>query len=498
MPVLVTGASGYIGGRLVPQLLARGHDVRVLVRHPDQLQGRPWANLVEIFPGDLTDPGSLQGLCDGIDVAYYLVHSMISGTDYVRRDRTAVENYISVAGNVDLTIYLGGLLPRQGTPSAHLRSRAQVGATLRANLPATEIRAGPIVGSGSASFEMIRYLTERHPIMVVPQWLKNEVQPIAVRDVLSYLLATLQRPPLGVMEVGSNRLTFAELLLEYAAVRGLQRHILPLPFMAPRLIALWASFTTPVPFRVCAPLLIGMAQPVLADTRRARKEFPGIQPISYRRAVELALERIQEGRVQTRWTGALGKPPTRELMDREGMMCEVRTRHVNAGAERVHQVVTGLGGDRGWLVWNRVWWVRGLMDRLLGGPGLRRGRRHPQHLLPGETVDFWRVERVNKPEMLRLRAEMKVPGRAWLQWETVPEEEGSRLVQTALFQPKGLAGFLYWYLLYPIHAGMFSRLASAIAREAEAHESTPDDPAPGQKSRRSTRFPSLAPRPKRR
>jgi hypothetical protein len=218
-----------------------------------------------------------------------------------------------------------------------------------------------------------------------------------------------------------------------------------------------------------------MLQPVVADTRRAAACFPHVQPITYRRAVELALERIQEGRVETRWTGALGalgsqRPATtRELTDQEGMMAETRTQWVAASADHIHRVVTGLGGDRGWLVWDRVWWIRGLIDRLLGGPGLRRGRRHPAELLPGEPVDFWRVERIEPPFLLRLRAEMKVPGRAWLQWETIPQGNGdARLVQTALFQPRGLAGFLYWYALYPVHAAMFSRLARAVAVRAEA------------------------------
>lgn len=470
MRVLVTGATGYIAGRLIPQLLAHGHDVRVLVRQGDQIGGRDWADHVEVFSGDLLADDSLCGLCAGIDAAYYLVHSMSAGADFARRDLAAARNFVCAAGNVEHTIYLGGLLPEDSSCagcSAHLLSRAQVGNLLRAELPTTEIQAGPIVGSGSASFELVRYLTERHPFMVVPRCVKNEVQPIAIRDVSAYLLGSLERKPLGVIQVGGNRLSFGDMLLEYAAARGLKRYIKTLPFMAPRLIALWAGMTTPVPFRIAAPLLQGMTQSVVADTRRAEACFPAIRPITYRRAVELALQRIQEGRVQTRWTGALETSPTRELLDREGMMREVRSRHVRASPERVHGIVTGLGGDHGWLVWDRVWRVRGLIDRALGGPGLRRGRRDPQYLLPGEALDFWRVERVERPALLRLRAEMKVPGRAWLQWEALPEEPGTRLVQTALFQPDGLAGFLYWYLLYPIHTSMFSRLASAIARHAE-------------------------------
>jgi hypothetical protein len=257
------------------------------------------------------------------------------------------------------------------------------------------------------------------------------------------------------------------MLLGYAAVRGLSRRIGTMRAITPNVVAHWAALVTPVPRRIARPLLQGMLQPVIADTRRAAACFPDIQPLSYRRATRLALERIEEGRVATRWSGALGVASTRKLIDSEGIMREVRTLPVRATPERVHEVVTSLGGERGWLVWNHVWWVRGAIDRMLGGPGLRRGRRHPTELLPGEAVDFWRVERVDAPRMLRLGAEMKVPGRAWLQWEALPHDDGAFLVQTALFQPDGLAGFLYWYLLYPIHMVMFSRLAAAVRRCAE-------------------------------
>jgi uncharacterized protein YbjT (DUF2867 family) len=466
--VLVTGATGYLGGRLVPRLLERGHQVRVLVRDAERIRGRAWLDRVDVFTGNLLEPHTLPGLCDGIDASYYLVHSMSAGADFAQRDLRAAANYTCIASPaVRLTVYLGGLLPTGGRISPHLRSRAEVGALLRAALPTTEIRAGPIVGSGSASFEMVRYLTERHPLMIVPKCVANEVQPIALRDVLSYLLAVLECDPLGTLEVGGERLSFARMMMAYAEARGLTRRIVVLPLVTPRLIAAWAGLVTPIPHRIAGPLLQGMLGPVVADTRRAAACFPQIQPISYARAVELAIERMEEGRVETRWTGALGVGRTRELVDREGMLCEVRTHLVRASRERLHNVVAGLGGDRGWLAWNRVWWMRGLIDRLLGGPGLRRGRRHPQELLPGEAVDFWRVERIESPGLLRLRAEMKVPGRAWLQWEVLPDGGGTRLVQTALFDPDGLAGFLYWYMLYPIHAAMFRRLACAVAHRAE-------------------------------
>jgi uncharacterized protein YbjT (DUF2867 family) len=462
MRILVTGATGYIGGRLIPRMLERGHAVRVLVRDPERIQGRPWAERVEVFTGDLLKPRTLAGVCDGIDASFYLVHSMIAGADFARRDLDAVRNYVAVAPGPRLTVYLGGLLPPGHRISAHLRSRAEVGAVLREALPATEIRAGPIVGSGSASFELVRYITERHPLMLVPGCARNDVQPIALRDVLAYVVAAIEREPLGVIEVGGEPLSFAEMLLEYAAVRGLSRRLITVPALTPQCVARWAGLITPVPWRIACPLLQGMLQPLLADTRRAAECFPDVRPISYRRATELALERIGEGRVETRWTGALTHGSSRKLLDSEGMMREVRTLHVDAPPAHVHALITSLGGSRGWLVWNGVWWLRGAIDRLLGGPGLRRGRRHPTELLPGEAVDFWRVERVENPRLLRLRAEMKVPGRAWLQWESLPHDGGTYFVQTALFQPDGIAGFLYWYLLYPIHALIFSQLAAAV------------------------------------
>jgi uncharacterized protein YbjT (DUF2867 family) len=467
MRILVTGATGYIGGRLIPRLLERGHQVRVLVRDRERIRGRPWAGHVDVFCGDILRPESLAGLCDDMDRAYYLIHSMTAGPDFARFDLRAAENFLGAAGPDLATIYLGGLLPTARRMSSHLQSRAEVGSLLRAELPTTEIRAGPIVGSGSASFEMVRYLTERHPVMAVPPCVRNQVQPIALRDVLSYLLAALQVRGAGIVEVGGDRLSFADMMTVYARVRGLPRRLVMLPIMTPRMVAAWAGLVTPIPHRIAGPLLQGMIQPVVADTRWAEACFPDIRPLAYQRAVELALERIQEGRVETRWTGALGSGATRELTDREGMMSEVRSDRIAASPDRVHDVVTRLGGDHGWLVWDRVWWLRGLIDRILGGPGLRRGRRHPHQLFAGEALDFWRVERIERPRLLRLRAEMKVPGRAWLQWETLPEGDGARLVQTALFRPTGLAGFLYWYALYPIHAAMFSRLIAAVARRAE-------------------------------
>lgn len=468
MRVLVAGSTGYVGGRLVPRLLDAGHSVRVLVRDPARIQGRPWAGRVEVVQGDLLQRDTLPAALDGQDAAYYLVHSMGAGRGFEAKDRQAASNFAQAAAESGLPhlVYLGGLQP-EGSASPHLRSRAEVGSILRAAVPTTEFRAGPIVGSGSASFEMVRYLTERLPVMLTPRWVGNEVQPIGVRDVLSYLLAALDKGPRGIVEIGGERLSFADMMLGYAEVRGLRRRIVPLPFLAPRLAARWVELVTPIPNALAIPLIEGVIRPVVADTSKAEAIFPEIHPAGYRAAVERAL-RLTRGRaVETRWSGALGAGASFRLTDREGMIREVRSRHVAASPESTFAAFASIGGEKGWLVWEWAWGVRGLLDRLVGGPGLRRGRRDPLEVLPGEAVDFWRVEEVVRPELLRLRAEMKVPGRAWLQWEVRPEGDGSRLVQTAIFEPKGLAGTLYWYVLYPLHALIFSDLARAVARDAE-------------------------------
>lgn len=469
MKTLVTGATGYIGGRLVPALLEAGHAVRVMVRDPKRMESRPWTDRVEVVPGDVNDAEAVARAVDGVDAAYYLVHAMCSGGDFALKDRRAAESFARGAQGIGRVVYLGGILPGSGKEDAgeaseHLRSRAEVGEILRSRLPATEIRAGPIIGSGSASFEMVRYLTERLPVMVAPRWIENRVQPIAVRDVVAYLVAVLGREDaLGVIDVGTDPLTFKEMMLGYARVRGLPRFILPLPVLAPGLAALWVGLVTPIPNCLAVPLVRGMVRPVVADRSRARRLFPDIRPVPYQEAVELAVRRVESGDVRTRWSDALGKEETFRLEDREGLVREVRSRLVERPRADVFRAFSSLGGRRGWLVWEWAWRFRGFLDQLAGGPGLRRGRRHPTELLPGEALDFWRVEEVDPPRLLRLRAEMKVPGRAWLQWETREEEEGTRLIQAALFAPTGFLGWLYWYGSYPAHALIFDDLVDAIA-----------------------------------
>lgn len=463
----MTGATGYVGGRLVSRLLDRGHRVRVLVRDPRRVRDRPWSDRVEVVQGDLLDPASLAGCVDGIDAAVYLVHSMTAGAGFADRDRRAAENFASAAGG-SRVVYLGGLLPG-GAVSDHLASRAEVGALLRERLPTLELRAGPVVGSGSASFEMIRYLTERLPIMVAPRWIDNPVQPIAVHDVLRYLERAIESDATGIVEVGgADRPTFREMMMTYADVRGLRRTILAVPVLAPALAARWVGLVTPISNRLAVPLVEGIVQPVVADTGRARELFPDFEPIDYRSAVERAVEAVHEGDVRTRWTGALGAGASFELEHREGLVREERRLEVDAPPEAVFLSYSSLGGDRGWLVYDRAWRLRGLVDQILGGPGLRRGRRHPVDVGTGEAIDFWRVEEVDPPRLLRLRAEMKLPGRAWLQWESESSAAGTTLLQTAIFAPRGLAGTVYWNALYPIHGRIFGGLARAIAADAEA------------------------------
>lgn len=471
MKVLITGATGYVGGRLLERLLAKEVEVRVLVRDADRARARSWSDQVEVVEADLLDRPSLAHALEGVDIAYYLVHSMCTGDDFADVDRRAALNFVSEGQHLRQVIYLGGIAPQGShrSRSKHLTSRNEVGEILRRGLPTTELRAGPIIGGGSASFEMVRYLTERLPAMVAPKWILNDVQPIAVRDALSYLVAALGRDDsLGIIDIGSDPLTFKEMMERYAEVRGLPRIIVPVPVLAPRLAALWVGLVTPIPNCLAVPLVEGVVEPVLGDTARARSLFPEIHPISYRDAVARALARTEAGEVVTRWSVAGGAPnPEVELVDKEGVVREVRTRTVDATPETVFRAFSSLGGERGWRVWNWAWELRGALDQLVGGPGLRRGRRHPEILYPGEALDFWRVEEYRPHSLLRLRAEMKVPGRAWLQFEAIPQDSGTRLVQTAFFAPTGFSGWLYWYGIYPFHALIFSDMVDAIAADAE-------------------------------
>lgn len=468
MKVLVTGATGYIGGRLISDLLEKGIEVRVLIRDASRIEGKTWEDRVDVCVGDLLKPETLVDALKDIDTAYYLVHSMYGGKDYAKKDRQAANNFVQSGQHLKQVIYLGGLLPNTKNISEHLSSRSEVGKILRKGLPTLEFRAGPIIGSGSASFEMVRYLTERLPIMVAPKWIHHQVQPIAVRDVMRYLVRALDQSYQGVIDIGADVLTFKEMMNGYAKTRGLTRTIITVPVLAPKLAALWVGLVTPISNSLAVPLIEGVIHPIVGDTTRAKEAFPEICPLPYIESVERAVNHVKRGDIETRWSGAQSSESTYSVSEWHGLVTERRSIHIeDVIPEDVFNIFTSLGGDKGWLVWKWAWEARGLIDKLIGGPGLRRGRRHPVQLLPGETLDFWRVEEVYKPETMRLRAEMKVPGRAWLEWQAMPEGNGARLVQTALFEPSGLWGMLYWRSLYPIHKFIFDDMIRAIAEEAK-------------------------------
>lgn len=477
MKVLVTGATGYIGGRLAPRLLEAGHRIRCLVRDASRLEGRRWEDRVDVAVGDVLDPETLPPALEGIEVAYYLIHSMGSGPEFHERDLRAARNFgeAARAAGVRRIVYLGGLARDEAELSEHLRSRQQTGDALReAGVPVTEFRAGVIVGSGSVSFEMIRYLTERLPVMVCPRWVYTRTQPIGVRDVLDYLAAAtgLQETGDRVVEIGgADVLTYGEMMTRYAQERGLRRWLVPVPVLTPRLSSYWVNLVTPIPAGIARPLVEGLRNESVVRGDSARRLFPGVEPADYRTSVRRALARLEAADIETAWSDALstsrGDEPPVQWTTQEGVVLERRQRLVGAPSDRVYRVFAGIGGARGWFYWDWAWRLRGFTDRLFGGVGLRRGRRDADEVRVGDALDFWRVEAVEPGRMMRLRAEMRLPGKAWLQFECMPADgDRTRLVQTAFFAPKGLLGWLYWYALYPAHRFIFSGLIDEVARRA--------------------------------
>lgn len=475
--ILVTGATGYIGGRLVPRLLEAGYRVRCLVRDAERLKGRPWTDKVEIVEGDALQPETLTPAMVGVSAAYYLIHSLTDTAEFHKRDMIVARNFAEAAktANVNRIIYLGGLGDPESDLSEHLRSRQHTGDALReAGVPVTEFRAAVIVGSGSLSFEMIRYLTERLPVMICPRWVYTNIQPIAIDDVLKYMVSALSVPESAnrVIEIGgADVLTYGDMMLGYAKVRGLRRRLIPVPVLTPRLSARWVHWMTPVHANIVYPLIEGLRNEVVVRDNTAQELFPDIHPVDYATAVQRALTDLDAGKVETSWSDALsttlGDAGPVELTTEQGMNIERRQEIVAAPPGEVYEVFSGLGGERGWLYGNALWRLRGIVDRLVGGVGFRRGRRHPDQLRAGDALDFWRVETVEPGRLLRLRAEMKLPGRAWLQFEARPlPENKTLLVQTAYLAPKGLFGFLYWYGLYPFHGLIFGNLIRAIAERA--------------------------------
>ena len=475
-PILVTGATGYIGGRLVPRLLARGARVRCLARDRRKLAGRSWAEAsgIEIVEGDAASPADLERALAGCGAAYYLIHSMIAaGPAYAAHDRELARRFAAAAAaaGVERIVYLGGLGETGDDLSEHLSSRREVERALASTpVPVTVLRAAMIVGAGSASFEMLRYLVERLPVMVCPRWVETECQPIAVDDVVRYLVACLDEPATTgrTLDVGgADVVTYEELMQLMARSLGLRRRlVMPLPVLTPRLSSLWIHLVTPLSSQIARPLAEGLRNRVVCRDDEAARLLPG-PLLSAREAIERAVAATRDHQVDTSWSDAgviAGDPEWaggKRFVDR-------RSTAVAADAAAAFRSICRLGGDHGWYGANLLWRVRGALDRLAGGPGLRRGRRDPEALRHGDALDFWRVVAIEPDRRLRLRAEMKLPGTAWLELEVRAGAPGTCTVeQTATFAPRGLAGLLYWYAVAPFHGIVFAGLLQGIRRAAE-------------------------------
>ena len=482
---LVTGATGYIGGRLVPALLAAGFDVRVLARHPERVRDQSWASAVAVVAGDALDADALGAAMSGVEVAYYLLHSLTEGEGFEATEEHMARIFADAARTegVSRIVYLGGLAPESAELSPHLSSRLRVGEVLRASgVPTVELRAAVIIGSGSASFEMLRYLTERLPAMVTPRWVHNRIQPIAIRDVLRYLVAAADLAPdvnrsfdIG----GPDVLTYEEMMQRYAHVAGLSRRlIVPVPVLSPTLSSRWVGLVTPVPAAIARPLVESLRHEVVChdDDVKAYVPDPEGGLVGFDRAVELALRRIREANVATRWSGASvpGAPsdplPTDPNWAGGSLYVDERTHACDCSPDDLWRIIEGIGGERGYYSWPLAWEVRGWLDRLVGGVGLRRGRRDPDNLQVGETLDFWRVEERTPGRLLRLRAEMKLPGLAWLEMSVL--ENPTTYVQRAVFHPRGLTGHLYWWTVAPFHGVVFGTMVRRIDRAAERRPQT--------------------------
>jgi uncharacterized protein YbjT (DUF2867 family) len=477
---LVTGATGYIGGRLIRELLAHGYRVRILARKPERLKDHPWIDRVEVVSGDAHDVAALDQALEGIDVAYYLLHALMSKDDFEQEEKDIAEKFGASAkkANIQRIVYLGGIIAQNELLSPHLQSRADTGTVLKSfGVPTIELRAGIVIGSGSASFEMLRYLTERLPIMTTPRWVETKIQPIAVRDVLRYLVgaAALDSSVSGDFDIGGPEVfSYREMMMKYAEAAGLRRRIIiPVPVLTPKLSSGWVGLVTPVPITLARRLVESLKNEVVARDDSIRKLIPdskhGLTP--FKKAVELALTRIKEANVETRWTNASvpGTPsdplPTDPDWAGGTLYTDVRSLHSDDSVETVWKRVEAIGGRNGYSTATWAWEIRGIVDRFFGGVGLRRGRRDDNTLIEGEALDFWRVEAINRPELLRLRAEMRMPGLAWLEFSLEKDSAGTGTVitQRALFAPKGLFGHAYWWSVWPMHGLVFPSMVKNMA-----------------------------------
>ncbi|GMU67638.1 MAG: NAD(P)-dependent oxidoreductase [Acidobacteriota bacterium] len=471
-PILVTGATGYVGGRIWRRLESDGRRVRCLARRRAGLASRVGA-ATEVVEGDVLDAESLGPALVGVESAYYLVHSMGSGQDFEEQDRTAARNFGSAArrAGVRRIVYLGGL-GHGPDLSPHLRSRQEVGEILReSGVPVLELRASIVIGSGSLSFEMIRALVERLPVMITPRWVEVEAQPIAVEDLLAYLVAALDVPlkESRVVEIGgADRVTYGDLMREYARQRGLRRAMIRVPVLTPWLSSLWLGLVTPLYARVGRKLAESIKHPTVVSDPSAREIF-AVRPRGIREAIAAALRNEEREIAESRWFDAYSSGG--EARDSAGMrfgsrLVDSRTREVEVGPEEAFAPIRRIGGETGWYAYDFLWRLRGFLDLLVGGVGVRRGRPAREELHVGDALDFWRVEAYEPGRRLRLSAEMKLPGRAWLEFEVVPREGGATIRQTALFDPVGLFGRIYWYGVYPLHRLVFAGMLRGIARAA--------------------------------
>ncbi len=481
-PVLVAGATGYIGGRLVRELLRAGHPVRCLARSPHKLDAASWRDDVEIVAGDVTDPAGTAAAMAGCRAAYFLVHAIGEGPDWERTERAGARAFQQAAADARLEqiVYLGGLGGADADLSPHLASRREVGRILADGpVPVTELRAAVIIGSGSASFEMLRNLVEVLPAMVTPKWVDTRCQPIAVRDVLAYLTGVLDLEGARgrVLEVGGpDVLTYREMMRQYAEVARLPRRlVIPVPVLSPRLSSLWIGLVTPLPTSLARPLVDSLVNEVVVHDPAITELLPR-RLLSYRESVELALRQVADLHVATRWSDASTTPepagpagPMATDPDWSGgaVLEDVRQISCAATPTDVFATVAGIGGGRGWYGSGWLWNLRGLVDLAVGGVGPRRGRRHPRELRVGDAVDSFRVEALEAPHLLRLRAEMRMPGEGWLEWSVATEGAGTRLTQRARYHPHGLLGRLYWWVLIPAHALVFTRMLRSIAAAAD-------------------------------
>lgn len=474
--VLVTGATGYVGGRLVPRLLGEGHEVRCLVRNPGKLSAAPWYNEVEIVAGSVEGP--LETAMATIDVAVYLVHGIGDGQDWVAKETRDAEHFrrAAEAANVQRIVYLGGMGVDDDTLSEHLLSRHRVGRTLAAGpIAVSELRAAVIIGSGSASFEMLRYLVEVLPVMVTPKWVATKSQPIAISDVLDYLARVIGNDDAlpGIFEIGGpDIVSYAEMMEIYATEAGLtKRRLIPVPFLTPRLSSHWIGLVTPVPASLAKPLVNSLINEVIVRDTRTR-EILGAPQRSLREAIALALGNTSRHEVPTSFSDADFQPFRAYTTDPSWAggteLIDTRRLHTMASTHAVFRAVCSVGGEHGWYHGAWLWRVRGLFDQLFGGPGLRRGRRHPSELRVGDCVDFWRVDEIVEDRIVRLRAEMRLPGEAWLEWIIETDPEGTNVTQRARFKPRGLLGRAYWYAVAPFHGLIFPGLIRGIVDDAEA------------------------------